>query len=471
MKKVHLLLLLAFLSVASNVSAQSKAILKGKVTNSLADEVILVTRPSQLVPQEAETKATLTKDQFVLEAPVTAPTMSELVHGNESIPVYLEPGFALTVAFDGDNFIKSIKFEGKGANENNYLAAYTLRFDEEEDYQVLPDNIRFREKEFLAFLDSRKKDQLKNLEKYLSKYPVSEKFKAYAQAEIDFNYANDRLTYIDLRERIVMSEKRLIPSAGYYSFLNELDLQRPANLLSSSYTTFLCNYTSYLAKQAGLKETDATYYKASYNLAKQKFTGNAQTIALLQVLKQSLQKGHVKYSQEIVQDFNNNYKLPEATAFLATLSNNRELAAGSAAPAFKLADVNGKETNLSDFKGKLIYLSFWRTDCGLCLVEQPHLQELIGKFAGKNVAFINISLDDDVAAWQNMVKKKQLQGINLHQGTAELAKQFGLKDAPAYFLIDGNGDIISIKARRPTDRETPNEITRYLNSSDQASAR
>ncbi|MFD2246764.1 TlpA disulfide reductase family protein [Pontibacter ruber] len=465
MKQLQLLLPLAFLLVVQNLSAQNKAIIKGKIQKPLSEEVILASYPSPLIPEEVQTVVKLNEGKFELEVPVTQAGIVELVHGEEVMPVYLEPGYELNLTFNGDKFLKSIKFEGKGANENNLLSQYTSRFDEEEDYQVLPDNIKLREKEFVVFLDARKEDQLDFLEKLTDKKPVSEKFKAYLLAEIAFSYANDKLTYAGLRERVVINDAVIKPGAGFYSFLDELDMQNPVNLLSPSFITFLRNYTTFMAQSAGYKEADKTYYKASYELARQKLQGEVRTLALAQILKQAVQKGHVQYTEALLLDFSANYNKPEVDAYLGKLhAINKKFGIGSPAPDFMLTNIDGQKVSLSDFKGNLVYLSFWRTNCGLCMVDLPHKQELSKKFAGRNVVFLNVAIDDNEQAWRQMVRTRQLQGVHLYQSSvdADLVKQYELKDVPAYFLIDEEGAFISVKPRRPTDREIEKDITRHL---------
>src|SRR5437660_6293065 len=42
------------------------------------------------------------------------------------------------------------------------------------------------------------------------------------------------------------------------------------------------------------------------------------------------------------------------------------------APAFRLADATGKERRLSRFRGRVVLLNFWATECGGCKVELPY---------------------------------------------------------------------------------------------------
>lgn len=465
MRQMQYLLSLALLLVVHPLFAQSKATIEGKIQKSLAGEVILATYPSPLLPEESQTVAQLRNGQFRLEFPITQAGIVELVHGNESIPIYLEPGYELELSISGQKFLASVSFEGKGANENNFLAQYTLRFDEEEDYQPLPDNIKLREREFIKFLEDRRESQLAFLEKYCAKKPVSENFRKLMLAEITYSYANDRLMFFPLRERVVTNDGNLTPSASYFDFLKVLDMQQPENLQSISFTAFLRSYVAYLAGQATVRSTDKHYFRKCYDLVSSQLAGDARIMAQAHIIRQSLQQGNVLHAPAMLQDFGHTAGKPAVHASLQRFFEGLGgLGIGSPAPDFQLKDVDGNVVSLSDFRGKVVYLGFWRTNCGLCMIEQPHTQELARKLQGQEVVIVNIGVDEDEQAWRRAVESRARYGVQLYlkgQG-AELARQYGLKDVPAYFLIDETGNIISTKPRRPNDREAEKEILQHV---------
>ncbi|AKD02786.1 TlpA disulfide reductase family protein [Pontibacter korlensis] len=463
--RIITLLPLLLLLVANQLSAQDKAIISGKITNPLSDYVELIAYPNPLIPEEAKTEAELDGNSFRVEVPVKEAMVAELQHDDEVVQVYLEPGYELNLSFNGGKFLKTLKYTGKGANENSYLAAYTSRFDEEEDYQVLPDNIKFEEEEFTEFLDYRRNDQVKSLEKYAAKNPLSETFKAFMLAEIEFSYAKDKLSYHTLRQQILQVALKK-PSPAFYTYLSKLDMQRPANLISPSFVSFLRLYTAYLANEAGYGKEQPEYYKARYDAAGRKLQGQAQILAQAQVLKRSIQQGHLKYTEQMLRDFTPKNTDVALNAYLARLQEaNKALTAGSIAPDFTLKSVSGDSISLSDFQGQLVYLNFWSTDCGLCTVEQPNLQQLISKLKGRKVVFLNVAVGSDEAQWRKMVQGKELQGVHLFADglEAEQIKPYGLKDVPAYYLLDEEGRFLSVKARRPSDHEAFNDILQHLN--------
>lgn len=46
--------------------------------------------------------------------------------------------------------------------------------------------------------------------------------------------------------------------------------------------------------------------------------------------------------------------------------------ARKAAPPFSLLGASGKTIRLSDYRGKVVLLNFWATECGGCRLKSPH---------------------------------------------------------------------------------------------------
>ena len=51
--------------------------------------------------------------------------------------------------------------------------------------------------------------------------------------------------------------------------------------------------------------------------------------------------------------------------------------------------LHGKPTTLGEFKGKVVFLNFWRVSCGPCIVEMAAIQKLSNSLKNEPVAFLN----------------------------------------------------------------------------------
>jgi cytochrome c biogenesis protein CcmG/thiol:disulfide interchange protein DsbE len=62
---------------------------------------------------------------------------------------------------------------------------------------------------------------------------------------------------------------------------------------------------------------------------------------------------------------------------------------------FEAKDLKGQSFRLSEYKGKLIILSFWASWCGPCVEEMPSMVSLLGKLGDKAV-LVAVSADSSI---------------------------------------------------------------------------
>lgn len=142
-----------------------------------------------------------------------------------------------------------------------------------------------------------------------------------------------------------------------------------------------------------------------------------------------------------------------------------KFASGKPSPTFNnYENYKGGTTSLSDLKGKYVYIDMWATWCGPCKKEIPYLKELEEKYQGNNIHFVSISIDkpNKHDAWKEMVKEKELSGIQLYAGEdLEFQREYQINAIPRFILIDPQGNIVSANAPRPSSGD---QIEGLLNS-------
>src|SRR5262249_50268692 len=62
---------------------------------------------------------------------------------------------------------------------------------------------------------------------------------------------------------------------------------------------------------------------------------------------------------------------------------------------FSLQDIEGKNVSLSQFRGKVVFVDFWATDCGPCKVEIPWLIEMQQKYASRGFTVLGVAMDEE----------------------------------------------------------------------------
>lgn len=125
-------------------------------------------------------------------------------------------------------------------------------------------------------------------------------------------------------------------------------------------------------------------------------------------------------------------------------------ASRKSAPAFELVNQDGKKMRVSDYRGKVVLLNFWATDCGGCVLEIPSFIEIEKAYKDKGFTAVGVSMDisyedlkDANEAWGRVRPFMAKIGINypIVMGDAAISKAYKLSAYPATYLIDRSGKI------------------------------
>lgn len=119
-------------------------------------------------------------------------------------------------------------------------------------------------------------------------------------------------------------------------------------------------------------------------------------------------------------------------------------------------------TVLEQLRGKVVYLDIWGTWCGPCRMELAYTPELKQRFAGQDVAFLYLDMDDDEkdSRWREFIKVNGMSGLHLRKNKTEIEafwKELLPAGAgigyPSYFIFDKKGKLAVTQALRPSDGE------------------
>ena len=152
-----------------------------------------------------------------------------------------------------------------------------------------------------------------------------------------------------------------------------------------------------------------------------------------------------------------------ALLILFSVSATAQVKEGENAPNFTLKNLDGKEINLNQFRGKHVLINFWATWCGPCKIEMPSLEALYERFKDKNFVLLAISNDMFGA---NIVKPfVKAHNINfpvLLDQRLKVSNAFGVVSLPTTFMIDPQGKIIGALFGAE-DWATPSNILYFEN--------
>ena len=436
--------------------------LGGKIEGGATRPLELVLYSDPILLKEKIEKIRVGSDQrFTHGLEISESQLGELRYGHESIPVFFEPGDQVSISFTGNNFLKTVFFRGKAAHHNNYLK------DKIEKFKTFEGDLADRIKnaspfQFMAYMNQVKKDKILYLETYHHAHPFSRRFLAHAKAEIEYWYAYQLLNYPWENPLHHNQEGPLEVPENYYDFLQNTEVVNEDALSSANYVYFLDLFMSHY------RERPANGGLDRFQLADKYLTGKPLAFYRARILSMDCRSGRAKQAGPAVKDFIENNDYASFNNVLRFVYNDAKgIQRNEVAPNFTLRDINGKQVELADLAGKVVYLDFWATWCPPCVYSLKNSKEWKKAFSPDQVAFVYVSLDKNQSSWRNFVARQGINGTHLivedlDVYASEIATAYKVKRLPAVFIIDQQGKIFYNSTSKNTQRGTPSDMVRGL---------
>ena len=113
--------------------------------------------------------------------------------------------------------------------------------------------------------------------------------------------------------------------------------------------------------------------------------------------------------------------------------------------SFKIRTVDGKVTELSEYKDKVIFINLWATWCAPCRAEMPGIQTLHDKMKdNEDIVFVMLSLDQDEGKVKKFINKKTYD-FPIYLPATDIPEILRSLSIPATFVVAKNGQIVSKK--------------------------
>ena len=378
--------------------------------------------------------------EVALQLPLERGEYVRLWVGDMSYTVWVETGKPWEAKFKWNEW----HFEGQGAEVNNYLNKRISNPVFFTDYYRIPTEA-FRTK----LLDE-----------------ISERETALRKANLDMKFMEREM------KRFQYIRNLHLASRGVYG--EEKDWRM--NLMRDFYLE-LQNAIMEDSTSWGIFEYRESIDKALLALARMDGFQKSNRDSTLEILKMVIEnysdkrlieylvnKRVMKYIKVATKEdigrldsiFRQQVHTPELVAAYNVVYNiSKKLMKGQPAVPFTFKDMDEKDVNLSDFKGKYVYIDLWATWCGPCVAEIPYLKKLEEHFRGRNICFVSISSDKDREIWMRFVRERDLKGIQLYMGEdKKYMKEINCDGIPRFLLIDREGNIIDANMTRPSETKT-----------------
>ena len=123
----------------------------------------------------------------------------------------------------------------------------------------------------------------------------------------------------------------------------------------------------------------------------------------------------------------------------------QDLKPGSHAVDFLFKDMDEKPFRLSEEKGKVVVLYFWRMKCEECKVEMMSLESLYKRYKDRGLIVVAVGADTKHSApiedVREFLSKSGITYTNLRDDQGFVSEAYNVLKAPQAFVIDKNGAI------------------------------
>ncbi|MCE7044497.1 TlpA disulfide reductase family protein [Dyadobacter sp. CY312] len=484
-------LILLCIAVAMSVASYAQMTVSGKISPAHSGAILAFNLPFDcwIHPGNAMEVIADSEGKFSVNLAVEKPQIIFLFFAGKRLHLYAEPGKTLMI--ETDDSLRTIRFGGGLGKENQFrnLLGLTTNNLGKKNW----DEMKSKPGDILA--DLRMVQQSALLQLQDSKFTDSSAFSRMTLADIQY-FAVSKLW--DLVWQNEIWSKPDISSATKDQWRQALKDAHEAVRLSNSdavtsyhYQTLIAYYPRYLQHLGANKEefskvAEAVFRKPfaeiiqevrqkgerywEHTVLQYAFKNKALDYALASFLINGIDQGDLGFQQEAYEDFLSRfpdspympYVREKMKPYLSSLHQTKPESQGihflSDSP-----EITSLDSIISRYKGRVIFIDMWGTWCGPCRQEFAFNKELKERFKNKAVNFAYIAVEhrpNPEKYWREMVSFYNLTGYHILAGK-ELEKDLnriyekqGNLIFPSYILVDQSGKIITIHAKRPSDRET-----------------
>jgi thiol-disulfide isomerase/thioredoxin len=436
--KYILLIIIVFLFVGCGKNAKINGCMK-----NVSNEKLTYYREHQIYPDEYHSIDISQTGEFHITLNDAEKEFIIIPFKKETAGFYVEKDTKITISGDmnsGNSFI----FEGSTAEESMTFTSFLKIQKEilESSNGSLSEGIQTFEKNFHMILNNYKKHN--NNEIFIKLLTL--KYNYFREWVVE-NYL---LTKKSAGSRYVQEQTD--------KHIAKLDINRqdesPELLVLSEFRTYLTIRLALLSNNIKYTDKDScdSVIIEKSKIINNHFKGKIKDYLLTSMICESMryQKVNMNVVNKIMNDVDNKKFKEEIQK---TVSDMAKLEKGKPAPAFKFEDQYGKMRTLTEFRGKYTVIDIWASWCSPCLHEIPYIKKLAEKYKNNNIVFIGISVDEDKDVWRNIIKEKELDGIQLNTGGWDVTfmKNYNIIGIPHFIVIDKEGNIVLSNAQSPSE--------------------
>lgn len=353
--------------------------------------------------------------------------------------LFLRPGDTLYAEIDFNKPSKAF-FAGNCSFENTYLKS--TPYPKAGSFLESGDNIKASVKETIDTILSIAKKRNELLKSYESK--VTTEFRMLENARIKCDIINS-LLHIEI----------------YYPQTQKINKDSLAIFRQNLYVQlnpYLANYSTGMLNSTYLKI--AVYRNVLNTIVK-----NSSESKIPSIIKDWLQAKNLMKQISQVKNINdtaliNNTiqkinSLPYKNMLSIALGEVLNLNNGAEAVNFSANNLLNEAVNLTDFKGKVIYIKVWATWCEPCINEFTYYDKLREYYKDNtNIVFISLSIDENAQRWSRFMNSRNSTGIEWRISRT-LLTQYRVVEIPRNIIIGKEFKVEALFGLPPNNIKTP----------------
>lgn len=365
--------------------------------------------------------------------------------------LYLEPGNRLQFSFDRTRD-KALQVEGdEGASE--CLCAFGDKFNfatKENSIILAPGTVVLTEHhenlkhlspdERMAYIDGKRRDELAFADACSD---ASAAFRDYLKVFVNGKWLSAQLRYVGYQDLNDASK------TSFHAAIGDFDLNDVAALDNPGYGVFIDNYLMHRTSEAVNRKLDyfkdwEMLYEYGCNLMEE-ISGQAREYMLTRLIFTNLNPRKAASMESVYTSMTANLKTPRYLELLEKKwARAFKFAGGSTAPDISFVSEEKKQSWLSDYRGKYVYLSFWAKWCGKCIDEMAASEANRVAAQDKEIEYLFVNVDENRADWLDHPSRESTTGTHVWTPgiKSDAAKTYEIFSLPRYYLIDPEGEFV-----------------------------
>ena len=118
---------------------------------------------------------------------------------------------------------------------------------------------------------------------------------------------------------------------------------------------------------------------------------------------------------------------------------------GKQAPDFRVQDLDGNQFQLSDFRGRPVWINFWDTWCPPCRAENPDIEAVFEAHRNEGLVVVALSVGESRSTVKAYAQRAGITYLIGLDGSTDIAAEYRLAGVPTHFFVDAEGIVRSFQ--------------------------